>query len=70
MNRSTYRLHKTRRPSDREVRRILLADTVRELHTASRATYGTRRMQAAVGVQVIPHLHEQVVQVIPQSSFT
>jgi putative transposase len=48
MNRSTYRLQKTRRPSDRDVRRILLADTVKELHVASRATYGTRRMRAAL----------------------
>jgi putative transposase len=48
MNRSTYRHQKTRHPSSREVRRILLADTITELHVASRATYGVRRMKASL----------------------
>jgi len=48
MNRSTYRVQKTRHPSNREVRRILLADTITELHFASRSTYGARRMRAAL----------------------
>lgn len=48
MSRSTYRLQKTRHPSNREVRRILLADTITELHLASRSTYGVRRMRAAL----------------------
>jgi hypothetical protein len=36
MNRSTHRLQKTRHPSNQEVRRMLLADTITELHLASR----------------------------------
>ena len=48
MNRSTYRLQKTRHPSNRDVRRILLADTIGDLHLASRSTYGTRRPTAAL----------------------
>jgi putative transposase len=48
MNRSTYRHQKSRHPSGREVRRILLADTITELHLASRSTYGTRRLRAAL----------------------
>lgn len=48
MSRSTYRLQKTRHPSNQAVRRLLLADTITELHVASRATYGTRRMRAAL----------------------
>ncbi|HUC36359.1 MAG TPA: IS3 family transposase, partial [Acidimicrobiales bacterium] len=48
MNRSTYRHQQTRRPSNREVRRILLADTITELHLASRSTYGVRRIRAAL----------------------
>ena len=48
MNRSTYRQQKTRHPSNREVRRILLADTITKLHLASRSTYGARRMRAAL----------------------
>ncbi len=48
MNRSTYRHQRTRHPSNRDVRRILLADTIKELHMASRSTYGVRRMRAAL----------------------
>jgi putative transposase len=48
MSRSTYRHQKTRHPSNRDVRRILLGDTIKELHLASRSTYGVRRMRAAL----------------------
>ena len=48
MSRSTYRDQKTRHPSNQAVRRILLADAITELHLASRSTYGTRRMRAAL----------------------
>jgi putative transposase len=48
MNRSTYRHQTTRHPSNRDVRRILLTDTIKELHLASRSTYGARRMRAAL----------------------
>ncbi len=48
MSRSTYRHQKTRHPSNRGVRRILLADTIAELHLASRSTYGVRRVRAAL----------------------
>jgi hypothetical protein len=47
MNRSTFRHQKSRHPSDQTVRRILLADTITELHLASRSTYGSRRIRAA-----------------------
>ncbi len=48
MSRSTYRHQKTRHPSNQVVRRILLADTITELHLASRSTYGVRRIRAAL----------------------
>jgi HTH-like domain len=48
MNRSTYRHQQTRHPSNRDVRRILLGDTIKELHVASRSAYGVRRMKAAL----------------------
>jgi putative transposase len=48
INRSTYRQQKTRHPSDRDVRRILLTDTIKELHLDSRSTYGARRMRASL----------------------
>jgi transposase InsO family protein len=48
MSRSTYRHQKTRHPSNRAVRRILLADAISELHLASCSTYGVRRIRAAL----------------------
>jgi transposase InsO family protein len=59
MNRSTFRHQMTRHPSDQEVRRILLADTIKELHLASRSTYGVRRMRASL-------LHERGLVVNPK----
>ena len=50
MNRSTYR-HQRRRGihSNRDVRRILLADTIKELHMASRSDlWRPKRMRAAL----------------------
>ena len=35
-------------PSDIEVRRVLLRDVITEIHAASRGTYGTRRVRAAL----------------------
>jgi hypothetical protein len=48
MNRSTFHYQQHRHPSNQELRRILLADTIKELHVTSRGTYGTRRMRAAL----------------------
>lgn len=48
LNRATYRLQKTRAPSNQEIRRLLLTDVIKELHYASRGTYGKRRMRAAL----------------------
>jgi putative transposase len=51
MNRSTLHGQKTRHTSDRDVRRILLCDTITELHVASRGTYGMRRIRAALSFE-------------------
>jgi putative transposase len=48
LNRSTFRYQETKRPSEREVRRVLLTGIIAEIHTASRGTYGTRRVGAAL----------------------
>jgi transposase InsO family protein len=65
MNRSTLHDQKTRHPSDRDVRRMLLADTITELHVASRGTYGMRRIRAALsferGLVVNPKLIRRVM---------
>jgi putative transposase len=34
-----------------EVRRVLLTDIVKEIHAASRGTYGTRRIRAALAYE-------------------
>ncbi len=51
MNRSTLRLQQTRHPSNRDIRRLLLTDTITELHVASRGTYGMRRIRAALSIE-------------------
>jgi putative transposase len=48
MARSTYRLQQRRCPSKHDVRRMRLADTITEIHVASRGTYGMQRMRAAL----------------------
>jgi putative transposase len=37
---------RTRAPSARDIRHVLLTDTIREIHTASRGIYGVRRVHA------------------------
>lgn len=48
LSRSTFHYQQVRHPSTREVRRILLADTIKEIHLSSRSTYGVRRIRAAL----------------------
>ncbi len=43
LNRSTLRRYLGRRPSNQEVRKTLLPETIGRIHEASRATYGVRR---------------------------
>ena len=65
MNRSTLQGQKTRHPSDQDVRRMLLGDTITELHVASRGTYGMRRIRAALsferGLVVNPKLIRRIM---------
>jgi putative transposase len=42
---------KFRHPSDREIRRLLLADTIAEIHARSRGTYGMLRIRAALEIE-------------------
>jgi transposase InsO family protein len=39
------------RPSDREIRRLLLADAIGEIHARSRGTYGMLRIRAALEIE-------------------
>lgn len=50
MNRSTYRDQQTRLPSNAAIRRLLLTDTIIKVHSESRATYGVRRVTAALRI--------------------
>lgn len=49
--RSTYYVNKHHRPTDREIRRLLLTDVISDIHLRSRATYGKRRIRAALAIE-------------------
>ena len=51
LNRSTYYKMRSRPPSDREIRQIVLADLIAEIHRRSRGTYGILRIRAALEIE-------------------
>ena len=51
LERSTFYDNKFRRPSDGEIRRLLLSDVIGEVHANSRATDGQLRVQAALRIE-------------------
>jgi putative transposase len=51
LDRSTYYDIKFRKPGDREIRRLLLADAIADIHARSRGTYGILRVKAALEIE-------------------
>jgi len=51
LERSTYYDIKHHRPSDREIRHLPLEDAITGIHQRSRATYGVRRIRAALEIE-------------------
>jgi putative transposase len=51
LDRSTYYDIKFRKPGDREIRRVLLADAIADIHARSRGTYGILRVKAALEIE-------------------
>ncbi|MGA8296531.1 MAG: IS3 family transposase [Acidimicrobiales bacterium] len=51
LDRSTYYDIKFRKPHDREIRRVLLADAISDIHARSRGTYGILRIRAALEIE-------------------
>ena len=51
LERSTYYALKHHRPSDREIRQMLLEDAIAGIHQRSRGTYGVRRIRAALEIE-------------------
>ena len=51
LNRSSYLKMKHRQPSDREIRHLLLADAIADIHARSRGTYGMLRIRAALEIE-------------------
>ncbi|HEV2360987.1 MAG TPA: IS3 family transposase [Acidimicrobiales bacterium] len=51
LDRSTYYGIKFRKPHDREIRRLLLADAIADIHARSRGTYGILRVRAALEIE-------------------
>jgi putative transposase len=46
--RSLLQYHRRRPVPDRQIRRLIVADTITEIHQRSRGTYGRRRVRAAL----------------------
>ncbi len=51
LDRSTYYDIKFRKPNDREIRRLMLADAIADIHARSRGTYGILRIRAALEIE-------------------
>jgi transposase InsO family protein len=51
LDHSTYYDIKFRKPNDREIRRLLLADAIADIHARSRGTYGILRVRAALEIE-------------------
>jgi len=52
VNRSTFGYRtRPRPPGNREIRRLLIADAIGQVHEESRGTYGYRRVQAALRIE-------------------
>ncbi|MGC1406941.1 MAG: IS3 family transposase, partial [Candidatus Dormiibacterota bacterium] len=51
LDRSTYSKIKFHQPSDREIRQLLLADAIADVHSRSRGTYGMLRIRAALEIE-------------------
>jgi putative transposase len=51
LDRSTYYDIKFRKPTDQEIRRLLLADAIADIHARSRGTYGVLRIRAALEIE-------------------
>ena len=51
LSRSTYYDIKHHRPSDREIRQLLLESAIGEVHARSRGTYGVLRIRAALEIE-------------------
>ncbi len=51
LDRSSYYDIKFRKPNDREIRRLLLADAIADIHARSRGTYGILRVRAALEIE-------------------
>jgi putative transposase len=51
LDRSTYYDIKFRKPTDREIRHLLLTDAIADIHARSRGTYGRLRIRAALEIE-------------------
>ena len=51
LDRSTYYKHQVPQPTDREIRHLLLADAIADIHARSRGTYGMLRVRAALEIE-------------------
>jgi transposase InsO family protein len=51
LSRSTYNKIKHRKPTNSEIRRVVLTDLIKDVHERSRGTYGMLRIRAALEIE-------------------
>jgi putative transposase len=51
LDRSTYYKYKHYKPTDRDIRHLLLTDAIADIHRRSRGTYGRLRIRAALELE-------------------
>ena len=59
--RSLLQYHRRRPVPDREIRRLIVADTITEIHQRSRGTYGRRRIRAALLAEYEMNVNHKLV---------
>lgn len=64
LTRSLLQYHRRRPVPDREIRRLIVADTITEIHVRSRGTYGRRRIRAALLADYEMNVNHKVVNAI------
>src|SRR3954468_3503703 len=66
--RSLLQYHRRRPVPDREIRRLIVADTITEIHQRSRGTYGRRRVRAALLADYEMNVNHKLVNSIMTST--
>ncbi len=61
LDRSTYLRHNHHRPSNREIRHVLLAEAISEINKCSHGTHGKLRITAALEIEQVIIVNKKLV---------